>query len=140
MKIILTVSDNYGMLFNHRRVSRDKAVTEDILKMIGDTPLYISSFSSVLFEGYDKVITDDSFLEHAQNDSYCFVENQDLSAFSNQIDTFIIYHWNRNYPFDTTFNPELLNGFDMIESVEFSGNSHETITKTIYQRNALTLA
>ena len=36
MKIILCVDDNYGVLFNNRRVSRDGAVISKIKEILGD--------------------------------------------------------------------------------------------------------
>ena len=49
MILITCVDNNNGMLFNNRRVSRDRKVIEDIGKFVGDCEILITAFSEELF-------------------------------------------------------------------------------------------
>lgn len=132
MKIILCVDDNMGMLFNKRRQSRDKKVIEDILQMTDS--VWIHPFSENMFrdqQGKLKIIVDDEFLGKALPGQYCFVENQELMSYSNVIEQIILYCWNRKYPSDFKLDLDL-SKWEIKEVIEFAGNSHEKITKTIF--------
>lgn len=72
MKIIVCVDDGMGMLFNHRRQSRDRILIEDVLKLTEGHTLYINSFLEKLF---DKATVNENILDVAGDDNYCFVEN-----------------------------------------------------------------
>lgn len=48
--LIACVDDSLGMMFHNRRVSRDKAVIADIVKMCGQSCLHIEEYSRKLFE------------------------------------------------------------------------------------------
>lgn len=121
MKIIVCTADNNGILFNNRRVSKDKAVLEDIVK---NTPeLILSDYSRKMFEGYNVTESDNGYL---------FLESDDLDM--NCIDEVIAYKWNRDYPADTFFVIDT-EKFVLVESSEFAGNSHERITKEKWKRN-----
>ena len=50
MKIFVAVDDNNGILFNNRRVSKDKALRQRILDIVGDNTLYITEFSRKQFK------------------------------------------------------------------------------------------
>ena len=99
MNIILCVDENMGMLFNKRRQSRDKKVIEDIMRMAD--VLWIHPFSEKLFQenGMQKVyendikqiLTDENFLKKAGPGQYCFVENQELMLYSNNIEQIVLY-------------------------------------------------
>ena len=41
-----------GMLFNNRRLSKDRELIKHIMQMVDDQKLWINSFSSKLFEEY----------------------------------------------------------------------------------------
>lgn len=132
MKIILCIDDNQGMLFNQRRQSKDAKVLEDIASLTKE--LWISPFSEKLFECQNiKVNVSITPLVQVQTDDYCFIENQKLLPYINDIEQLIIYKWNRNYPSD--FKLDLnLNEWKLIESIDFIGNSHENITREIYAK------
>ena len=56
MKIIVCVGDNNAMLFHNRRISRDRAVIEDILRMVskevkkdGRARIWMNEYSAELF-------------------------------------------------------------------------------------------
>lgn len=136
MKIILCLENSGGMIFNNRRLSKDIKVTEDILQTVKSNRLFINDFSKDLFcmpnGGLYKNIylTEDFF--NLQKEDYCFLENTDVLKFLNKADTFIIYNWNRDYPYDFNFNKDYLTGFKLLSTKEFKGNSHEKITKDVY--------
>ena len=62
MKIIVCVGDNNAMLFHNRRISRDRAVIEDILRMVskevkkdGRARIWMNEYSSELFRTYSGI-------------------------------------------------------------------------------------
>ncbi len=134
MTVILCIDDRGGMLFNKRRVSRDRAVIKDIEKEAEDGMLYISDFSELLFsESSISVLSVPEPLSAAGKGDYVFVENYTLGGKIDKIDKLIIYKWNRKYPFDFSLdiNPPDF-GFSLISTCDFKGNSHDKITKEIY--------
>jgi len=132
MKVIVCIDDNGGMLFGKRRQSKDKCLLEDVMK--NTEKIWIHSFSEKLFADYqEKIIVDDMFLEKADKGEACFVENQKLSPYISQIEELIIYKWNRKYPADFRMDVDL-SKWEMKEQIEFSGNSHEKITREIYSK------
>ena len=136
MKVILCLDDRGGMMFNHRRQSRDREVIKDIWDMIGDQPLFMNSYSASLFsEKSDQLRIDENFLENAGRNDWCFVEDRTLLPLEGRINEVVLYRWNRRYPFDmkTDIDPPS-QGFSLCESMEFAGFSHEKITKEIYRR------
>ena len=130
MNIIVCLDDNLGMLFNKRRQSKDRRVLEDIAKFTNE--VWIQPFSKNLFEdSLYPVKVDDYFLDKAPQNTYCFVEADKTSPYIDKIEHIIVYKWNRKYPSDFKFDIALEN-WKMIEQTEFSGFSHEKITKEIY--------
>ena len=136
MIVILCVDDNMGMMFNKRRQSRDSEVMEDVLKYA--KTIWIHPFSEMLFGNVEnknnaEIIVDENFLKKAEKGEHCFVENQELMSYSNDIEQIIIYCWNRKYPSDFKLDLDL-NNWEPKEVVEFVGHSHEKITKTILEK------
>lgn len=132
MKVIICLDDNNGMLFNHRRQSRDKKIIEDIYAYTNE--LWIAPFSQKIFELVDiKLTVSDMFLIDATSESYCFVEDKNLKPYEDRIEQLIVYKWNRKYPSD--FKCDLcLKNWTLMESIDFVGNSHDKITKEIYTK------
>lgn len=133
MKIIVCIDDNYGILFNNRRVSRDKVVIDNIFEYIQSDYLYITDFSTNLFNDYLDSNRIKIVDEINNDDNYYFIENIDLNSYSEYINKIIIYKWNRVYPSDFKFNLNMDN-YNKIEEIEFVGNSHELITREIFIR------
>lgn len=134
MIVAVCIDDKGGMLFNNRRQSRDRVLIEDLLALSGEKKIYISHFSKELFSEYgERVTEDENFLETAGKEDICFVENIDLSAYSDRIDKIILYHWNRHYPSSMKLTLDI-SEYRMTESVEFQGSSHEKITREEYIR------
>ena len=75
MIAIVTIDDNNGMMFNKRRQSKDIRLIERILDIAGTNRIWVSEYSSELFDtSKDNIIVDNSYTE-AQAQDYCFVEN-----------------------------------------------------------------
>lgn len=133
MKVILCLDDNNGMLFNKRRQSRDRIVTEDVFSDLNGQQLKISPFSEKLFADYSQsVCVDDDFLNKADENDVCFVEDRALATFDN-ITEIVVYKWNRVYPADFKCDVDF-EAFAMVEEYEFQGFSHEKITKQIFRK------
>lgn len=133
MILILCLDKNYGMTFNHRRLSQDKNVMIDMVKMIKEDKIYMNKYSYELYKGLvcQNIIVDEDLSNH---DGYCLIEDCKIDKLNDWIEEIIIYNWNRSYPSDLTFPISLLDDWEIKESYEFVGNSHALITKTIYKR------
>lgn len=129
MKVIICVDDKFGMMFNKRRQSRDAKVIEDILNIT--EKLWIHPFSEKLFLNHlDSVIVEEDFLEKAGQNDYCFVENQNIAPYRGKINELVVYYWNRTYPSDLRLELDV-EEWQLIERIEFTGSSHEKITREI---------
>ena len=136
MKIIICLDDDNGMMFNIRRQSRDEKVVKDIIEMTEGHSLWMNDYSAKIFADHiNKLNISPSFLDNAEDSDFCFVENDDVKKHLASIDELIIYKWNRRYPADKVFDINLYeNGFELHQTEEFGGKSHEKITKEIYIR------
>ena len=134
MRLIVCLDDRFTMAFHGRRQSRDKALVNHICQMLEGKKLWINNYSAPLFFGMDAdVCVDEDFLNNAEQDDFCFVENLNPAPYKNCCTEIIIYRWNRRYPGDLCFPAEMLSGMKMIYSEEFTGNSHERITQEVYR-------
>ncbi len=129
MNVAVCIDDNCGMLFNSRRQSRDRILIEDFLRTAENNRVFIRSFSEKLFTDMN-VSVNDNCLDEAEENDFCFVEDECILPFSQKIRKLIIYKWNRVYPSDFCF--EMPDGFTLTETFEFQGSSHEKITREIY--------
>ena len=121
------------MLFNNRRLSRDKVIYDYILNMVKDNKLYCNEYSSSLFDSKENIIISNDFLDKATKEDYVFIENNKIP---NQISELIVFRWNRLYPADTFFDENIisLNNLKKISSKNFKGFSHNKITVDIFRR------
>ena len=94
MIAIFCLDDHNGMMFNHRRQSKDTKLIEDIIKLCDGQKLYMSEYSKIMFQQHEnivKIITSDpDFLQLAQSGSYCFVENLNINSYMDKLDKIII--------------------------------------------------
>ena len=125
MTVIICIDDDFGMAFGGRRQSRDKSVCEDIVRLADGRAIAMHRRSEILFEGLGANISPDGEM--------FFVEFEAPTAFLEKADTLILYHWNRRYPADVRFDVSL-EGWQLCETSEFAGTSHEKITKEVYVR------
>ena len=136
MKIIACLCNKGGLLFNHRRQSRDRVLIQNLSEYIGDGAVFINDFSSSLFLNTEmSAIEVSSPLEAAGEDDFVFVENLSLSGHESKINEMVIYKWNRDYPADFRLDvsPHDL-GLSLVETSEFKGSSHDRITREIYRK------
>ncbi len=132
MIVVVCLDNEEGMLFNHRRQSRDKGLVRNLSELAGDKKIYASPFSKTVFKDFeDKVCFDENFLASAGKDDYCFVENASLIEYADKITGLIIYEWNELYPADTYFDFDY-SEMKLISAKMFSGTSHRKITREIY--------
>lgn len=132
MTVFVCVDDNFGMTFNNRRQSRDSVVIEKIKEMSSDGQLYITPFSQKMFENDFVKICSEPFGEMDEKD-YCFVEDMDLSGLETKINTLVLFKWNRKYPFDMKLKINLC-GYELKESFDFVGTSHDKITCEVWTK------
>ena len=133
MKLCICVDKKNGMTFGGRRQSQDFLQRAEMLSMIGKKRLWVSQYSSSLFDVSENIIVDDEFPTKVGDDDYCFVE--DVMINIKLCDTVVLYKWNRLYPSDRVFcdNLDIL-GFKRTSKREFVGHSHEKITEEIYRK------
>ena len=139
MNVIVCVDDHGGVLFNQRRQSRDQILIEDMLGMLEAVggKLWIAPFSEKLMKPYmenrPNITVDEEYCTKAESEDFCFVENGALKDWEEKIDAVIVYRWNRVYPADTYLDIDL-SGWQLVSTGEFSGASHEKITKEVYRK------
>lgn len=135
MIIIACVDEKGGNLFNNRRQSKDSALTEHIVQMVGESKLWINTFSSSIFENYigENIVVDDEFVSKIGKNDYCFIENISPNSLKDKVDKIILYNWNRHYPADK-FWDLALDEWELESEQDIVGSSHEKITERIYIR------
>lgn len=137
MNIIICLDDNNGMMFNKRRQSQDIILRADLKEFIKDKDLYMNNYSYKLYKDIDNgnIKVSENFLEQCTENDFCLVEDKLLNNYINKINNIIIYKWNRIYPSDLYFDINLTsNSWELLETKEFQGSSHEKITRIIYRR------
>ena len=133
MKLIVCLDERKGMMFNNRRQSRDRVLIDNMIKMIGDDKLYIAPYSESLFENKEIKLKVKKNPLKAADENWCFIENLPVAEYKDEIETVVIYHWNRHYPGDFFFDLEL-DSYTLESSEELVGSSHEKITKEIWKK------
>lgn len=129
MTLYICLDDRNGLQFNKRRQSRDSAVLEDIRSCLSGN-LLIDPFSEKLIReaGIPYVLPPES------GEAF-FAENIPSEEQLEKTGKIIIYRWNRHYPSDIRWEPDLTGmGFTLAETTEFPGTSHEKITREVYTR------
>ena len=134
MKLIVCLSDDNGMMFNHRRQSRDRVLIADMLQHVGTAPLWVTPYSAPLFpeDCASLQVVPDPAKVAGEND-YCFVEDAPLPQGLENVNELLIYRWNRLYPSDVFFTCDT-SAFCLAKSDEFVGSSHDNITKEIWTK------
>jgi len=135
MTVIVCLDDHNGMMFNHRRQSRDSKVKEAVQKICAGHALWMNEYTARLYadlDGVDVQISPD-FLQQAREQDYCFVESDPLQPVSDRITGLILFRWNRHYPSDMWFDLKL-QYWNAVSEEDFAGSSHERITKLVYIR------
>ena len=130
MTLVVCLDDNRGMMFNHRRQSRDRILIADLLAHVGDRRLVVSPYSAPLFpaDAPNVAVAKDPCTAAGEED-FAFVEDTPISGDPSGM---ILYRWNRIYPADRHFHEDMT-GFLLSETIEFVGSSHEKITKEVWK-------
>ena len=133
MTLIVCIDDKNGMLFNHRRQSRDRVLIEDLLTLTAGATLWIEPYSVLLFpkDCTAYKVADDPLAAAGAKD-FCFIETKNPVPCAAKIDAVVLYRWNRHYPADLCFTLDMTK-FALTEASEFKGSSHERITREIYR-------
>lgn len=134
MILIAAVDDSYGMMFNHRRQSQDRVLRQRILELTAGHTLWMNTYSARQFakDTAPNIQVSESFLDEADTGEYCLIENLAALPYETKIEKIILYHWNRRYPSDFSFDiPLEAHGWKSIQTTDFSGSSHECITEEI---------
>lgn len=133
MNLIFCIDERNGLLFNHRRLSKDKFLINHICEYTKNATLWISTYSKSLFENSSlkSIKICDDMLQYASRNDFCFIEDISVNVNSISIDKIIIYNWNRKYPADTFFNINL-DKYEKVSEKDIIGFSHEKITEKIY--------
>ena len=82
MIIITVVDDDYGLLFNNRRVSKDRILREKIKEITKGSKLFMNEYSYGQFseDEFNNIVVDEDFLNKAGDEDFCFVENVELRS------------------------------------------------------------
>lgn len=138
MNVIVCIDNRLGMTFNNRRQSKDEVVVGKIKEIVGSKKLYANEFSSKLFADFCTTVQDSLLLSilntEGEEESYCFVENIDISPYFNKIGSLYIFKWNRDYPYDFSLKDGYRNIFHLVSREDFKGKSHDNITLEIWKR------
>ena len=129
MTLYICLDDRNGLQFNKRRQSRDAAVLEDIRSQLSGN-LLIEPFSEKLIREAEipYVLTPETAIDY-------FAEDIPAPEVLEKTEKIVIYRWNRNYPSDIRWEPDLTAmGFSLKESTQFPGTSHEKITREVFKR------
>lgn len=136
MHMIVCIDNRRGMMFNHRRQSKDRVVIADIINALGSRRLWIHRISADIFPADgSRIAISDRAPQGVAPEDCCFVEDYGLRPYLSEIRTITIYKWNRDYPSDFQLDMDPTEeGFQLLECTEFAGYSHERITKEVYGR------
>lgn len=136
MILTLCLGDGNALLFNRRRLSRDRAQQEDLLALCAPGPLYLAPYSARLFSWAppERLRVDGDFLSRAGDGEWCFLEDRTAALALRRAEEVVVYRWNRAYPADVRVD---LTGWSRTESRDFPGTSHERITRERYRRGGI---
>lgn len=104
MHLIMCLDNRQGMSFNGRKQSRDRVVDHDIAEIC-----------------------------QKEEGEFVKIEHWEDSIDMDQVESVIVYCWNKKYPADE-FCPIDFSTMELVEEEEFPGYSHDKITRRIYRR------
>ena len=133
---IVCIDDKNGMLFHHRRLSRDRLLVADVQHLCSGRRLWMNAYSATLFaDGPAHFMVAEDYLYQALPGDFCFVEDALLLPVIERIETLYLYKWKRVYPADLFLDllPEQYSWI-CAERKDFTGFSHLKITREHYVR------
>ena len=133
MKVIYVLDKNNGVLFNHRRQSKDAFLVENIVSKVKQEngTLFVSDYSKELFEGTDVSIQSlaEFDLSGAKENDFVYIQLEDYTG---DLD-YYFYKWPSIYPSYKTLELPL-NDAEVVKKEQFKGNSHDEIYLEIWRR------
>ena len=127
MTLYICLDDRNGLRFNKRRQSRDAALLEDIRSQLT---------GSLLIDGFSEKLIREAEIPYVlppETTGDLFWEDVPTEEILANCEKAVIYRWNRHYPADVQWEPDLIpRGFRLEETSEFPGKSHEKITREVY--------
>ena len=107
MTCVICLEDRGGVMFNHRRVSRDAVVTDRILKLATEHgPLNITPYTLRLLpqENIPSCVVHICDHPAAEGKGTCWLEDTVGELRPDAADRLILFRWNRTYPADMLFD------------------------------------
>lgn len=132
MKLVVCLDENKGIRFFGKRQSQDELQRKNLFELIGNAKLFLTKYSYDLYRDFEfnfEIIDENTEIVE---DSVFLYEGEFLERFLPYVDEIIVYFWNRDYPFDETFEEFLNDDWKAREIFEFKGKSHEKITRKIF--------
>ncbi len=150
MKLVICTDSRLGYAFNHRRQSADLRMRQDMFRRLGGAAggLFVNAYTerSLLRDGCfdakeaarrgkNPAPSGRAFLEAAaEAGGWAFVENVEVKGLWHRVDEILLYIWDKRYPADYAFPKALLSSFELTETAEFPGRSHDVIRLEHYVR------
>lgn len=135
MKLIVCLSNDAGMMFNNRRQSRDSALIERLIEIVGTHKIYAEAYSKTLFK--DCSLNNSIFFNKdidwstIDESDYVFVEDPELFKNAPIFDQVIVCWWNREYPSDKFFRINMAS-YESVKTETLVGRSHNEIEIEYY--------
>lgn len=133
MHLILCIDDRDGLSFCGRRLSQDRELCAHMLRLTEGHNLWMNAYSARLFPD-SEVLVDEECQHKADPGDYCFLETAPIPESCENLESVILYHWNRRYPSTVKFPRKLLESMHLVTTEEFPGSSHEKITMERFVR------
>ena len=134
MTAIVCIDTGRGMTFFGKRQSTDSVLRERILSISEGKTLVMNAYSASQFASDDGItVSDDAPTD--EKGSIWFTETVDPAPYADDIDTLVIYRWNRAYPREMLLTLDPYDaGMKLCSVSDFEGSSHPRITEEIWTR------
>lgn len=137
MNIIICLDKNNGTFFNGRRQSLDREIIKKIALIVNNKTIGMSPYSAELFDTVKNISihkhVDAHYMDRAENLDYCFVEGESLKQYIKEINTILVFRWDKVYPADRYLDISLAD-FTPVYEMGFHGNSHKLIIMEMYKK------
>ena len=135
MILMVCIDDRGGMMFNHRRQSRDRVLCARMLEIAKDSCLHVTPYTQKIFDTAAPLCVSDAPWLKAAEGEYYFAEDGEIPM--ERVEQVYLYRWNRAYTGDRYFEADLAAlGFVLTRSEDFAGSSHDQMTEEIYVRES----
>lgn len=131
MILIACIDENGGILWNHRRLCRDRLLTARILEKARGRTLWMRPYSAALFPEGTPIRLAASCAEAPAGALY-FLEDDCPKAAAKKLERLVLYRWNRRYPSDVRLTLPI-GSYTLLRREEFPGFSHPILTEEVYK-------